>query len=460
MTVQMLIEKFSKRGRGVAAHGNAHVEVIGGIPGDRVEVELSRKRKGWHKGFLRSIEEPSPLRVAPRCAHVPTCGGCSWQQLEYQEQLRLKEERVKHLFLGKEGVVRPIVGCQNPWEYRNKMEFSFSQNRLGERFLGLMQAGGKSRVVNLYECHLVSSWFTEALNGVREWWERSGLLAYQVNNEGTLRTLILREGKRTGDKLALLTVSGNPEFAIGQEQVQGFVEAIQRVAPGASIFLRIQQAVKGSPTQFYEIHLAGLDHIKERLDIFTGYERRSLLFKVSPTSFFQTHPAQAEILYSEALQMVDLPPGSSVFDLYAGTATLGMALALRAALVIAIELNPHAVFDAQASALLNGIHNLQLICGDVGAQLSLLRSAQGFESPHLAIVDPPRGGLDPLALEHLLALRPQQILYISCNPETQAQNVAILEAGGYLLKVVQPVDQFPHTPHIENIALLERCSVF
>jgi 23S rRNA (uracil1939-C5)-methyltransferase len=193
------------------------------------------------------------------------------------------------------------------------------------------------------------------------------------------------------------------------------------------------------------MHLGGLDHIREELHL----QGRTLTFKISPSSFFQPNTVQAELLYSKALEMPTLSNDSLVYDLYCGTATLGMSFALKAQKVIAIELNPHAVFDAGINAEQNSISNIEIKCGDVGKILSEVTI-----SPDLAIVDPPRPGLDPLALAQLKRLNPRQILYVSCNPTTQAKNIAELEH--YQVIKVQPVDQFPHTPHIENIVLLER----
>jgi 23S rRNA (uracil-5-)-methyltransferase RumA len=194
--------------------------------------------------------------------------------------------------------------------------------------------------------------------------------------------------------------------------------------------------------------LSGPDHITEKLHL----QGRTLTFKISPTSFFQPNTEQAEVLYNTALEMAGLDSrGSTVYDLYCGTATLGMAFALKAQKVIGIELNPHAIFDAKVNAEVNNISNIELHCGDVGRYLS-----QATElSPDLAVIDPPRPGLDALALSALKRLNPQKILYVSCNPKTQAKNIS--ELPEYKILQVQPVDQFPHTPHIENIVLLERC---
>ena len=341
--------------------------------------------------------------------------------------------------------------------------FNFSTNGnyelLRERFaaisrdpadLGLMLAGGRGKVLSLEECHLTAPWFAELLLTVRTWWEESGLRAYHHrSNEGSLRTLIVREGQRTGDKMVMLTVSGNPDFALTKQQIEGFTQVVKGMVPEASIFLRIQQIAKGSPTQFFEIHLSGPDHIQERLHI----DDAVLTFKISPSSFFQPNTLQAEKLYSRALQMADVPPQAHVLDLYCGTGTLGMAWALLAGQVTGVELNPYAVFDAQANAKLNQMSNFQVLCGDVGALLPQLTSGT---PPDLVVLDPPRSGLDSSALKHLIALAPEKILYISCNPNTQAENIHVLAEAGYQLLELQPVDQFPHTVHIENIALLQQ----
>jgi 23S rRNA (uracil1939-C5)-methyltransferase len=459
------ITRLNSKGRGVGSLKDAlSVEVAGAIPGDVVRVELGRKRRGKAQGFFREVITPSPSRVLSRCSHVPLCGGCAFQAMDYPAQLAHKEQQVRELFtplLASETVFNSIIPCEEPWRYRNKMEFSFSQNREGERFLGLMIAGSKGRVLNLAECHLVAPWFIDVLNAVRSWWMQSGLDAYRLNDTGALRTLILREGIRTGDKMAMLTVSGNPAYALKQFQLQGFISAVKSAIPEKdhprlSLFLRIQQAKKGTPTQFFEMHLHGPDHIREQLQIDTGSRVIDLQFKISPTSFFQPNTQQAEKLYSTALKLVSGKKGH-VLDLYAGTATLGLVMALEADLVTAIELNPHALFDAQSNQEVNGISNMRLICGDVGQVLAEMINSANFIPPDLAIIDPPRPGLDHAALAHLFALSPKQILYISCNPSTQVPNIQELLKAGYRLDFLQPVDQFPHTPHIENIALLNRC---
>jgi 23S rRNA (uracil1939-C5)-methyltransferase len=383
-----------------------------------------------------------PSLLMENCPHLPGCGGCTLQHFAYADQLSQKQLVIEKLFPAT--AILPIIPCKNPWHYRNKMEFSFSQNLAGDRFLGLILRKSRGKVFNLQTCAISPPWFSNALQKVRTWWETSGLRAFHFRKgEGTLRTLTLREGRRTQERLAMLTVSGDPRFAPTRSQLNNFVEALGD--PAMSIFLRIQQAIAGHPTQFFEMHLSGPTHIEEKLEI----QGKSLTFKISPTSFFQPNTDQAELLYTTALDMVGSSKRTSIYDLYAGTATLGMAFAPLAQKVVAIELNPHAVFDARMNAELNQIGNIEVICGDVGKTLALVT-----KSPDLVVIDPPRPGLDATALEAILRLQPRQILYISCNPVTQASNIAQLV--GYQLVKVQPVDQFPHTPHIENIALLER----
>ena len=378
-----------------------------------------------------------------KCLHVLECGGCSVQDIAYPVQLEQKQALVESLFPS--FPVSPIIPCKNAWNYRNKMEFSFSQNKAGDRFLGLIIKSSRGKVFNLEECHIATPWFSTTLLAVRKWWESTNLPAFNFRSgQGTLRNLTLRESVRTKQRLVMLTVSGDPNYPIHRSQLTSFIEAVGD--PSISLFLRVQQCIKGTPTQFYEMHLAGPDHINEELNVMG----QKFTYKISPTSFFQPNTEQAENLYAHALKLVTLSKEAHVWDLYCGTATIGMSVAPHVRKVTAVELNPHAVFDAKANAEYNNISNIEIICGDVGKVLK----GRSFEPPDLVILDPPRAGLDPLALEILKTLSPKEILYISCNPETQAKNIA--ELTNYQLKAIQPVDQFPHTRHIENIAILIR----
>ena len=258
--------------------------------------------------------------------------------------------------------------------------------------------------------------------------------------------------------MVILLVSGNPDYALNRKQLDAFTQAMQEaVQPekaGAqlSLFLRIQQCQKGKPTQFYEMELGGPAYIRELLTV----GEKQFEFQISPTAFFQPNTRQAERLYAAALDLVQLPQSSHIYDLYAGTGTLGIIASSFVKIVTSIELVPEATLDAEANAKINNVDNLNILTGDVGEHLARLQREDSWESPDLIMVDPPRMGLDEQAIQHLFFAKPTQILYISCNPKTQAENVGELVKYGYQVTAVQAVDQFPHTVHVENIVVL-RC---
>ena len=469
--IEIDILESSHKGNGIGSFTPPNgvptpVEVPFAIPGDKVQTLLLRKRKGVYPSLLKNILVPSPDRQVPRCVHFGTCGGCRWQQISYEQQLQKKEAFVRHCFatmLSHRVEVRPIIACDPPWQYRNKMEFSFSANAAKERFLGLILDSSRGKIFNLTECHLVNTWFADGVKAVRQWWQESGLEAFHpFRNTGSLRTLTMREGQRSGDRMVILTVSGNPDYALHKQQVESFVaylrDAIEPLSEESqlSVFLRIQQTAKGMATNFYEMHLHGPEHIREILYVTSDAREPpvELTFKISPAAFFQPNTRQAEQLYSAAMQLVELPKHGIVYDLYCGTGTLGICAAQKAKQVVGIELSPEACLDAVANAESNAVDNVDFHCGSVSAMLHSLREKGEIGHPDLVMVDPPRAGLDPKAVQELIDIKPAALLYISCNPVTQAENVAAFLAAGYHLKVIQPVDQFPHTTHVENIVLL------
>ncbi len=438
MEETLAIQDLSPRGYGVARWQKNKIEIAHAIPGDTVLADCNLRRNRPAKGRILSILSPSPDRVEPRCAHASLCGGCCWQQMDYNAQLRYKQAFVEATF---GSPVQPILSAPSPWRYRNKMEFSFSENRAGTKFLGLMIAQAEPYVFNVEHCHLTNPWMSEVLRTVRDWWSQSALPAYNGrDNSGLLRYLTLREGMRTGQKMAILNTSASLD-------TEGFVDAVRSALPGEepSIFLRIHRTLKGTPTDFSEEHLSGPTFIIEELRL----SDRTLSFAISPSSFFQPNTLQAEVLYDTAMRLLAPAPSNLLFDLYAGTGTLAMAFASRVAKVVAVELNSQSVLDGQNNAQRNNITNVTFHAGDVGNILTKIG-----QQPDAVIVDPPRAGLDPQAVQQLIRLSPQKILYIACNPLTQTENCQELLAAGYSLAAIQPVDQFPHTYHIENIVLL------
>lgn len=450
--IEVEIEKLSKEGKGLAGFsdgaGNPQViEVPFCMPNDKIEASYRKKRKGICVGNLMKVVQPAKDRITPRCVHFASCGGCSFQEIPYAMQLEWKQKKIETLFSNLMSPL-PIIGCIDPWGYRNKMEFSFSQDRQSNRYLGLFIGGSRGRVFNLTECHLVSSWFAEDLEKIRQWWKSIELKAYHPPaDSGTLRTVTLREGITSGDRMVILTVSGNPAFALHQPELKAFQALFDAKY---SVYLRIHQAVKGQPTEFYEMHLQGPECNRETL--------HQVKFNVSPAAFFQPNTIQADRLYREALKLAAIGPDDVVYDLYCGTGTLGLLAAKHAKSVIGIEISPESSLDARENAKLNGITNVNIVTGNVGDVLK----KNEYAKPTVLFIDPPRSGLDQQALEEVVALKGERIVYISCNPETQARDVKLLmeasgaSGAGYALEALQPVDQFPHTPHIENIAVLVR----
>lgn len=456
-TVSIEIESINDEGKGIGSFSDPQgaiklAEVPFCIPGDLVEASVHRKKRGVFPGRLEQIVRAAPNRIAPKCIHFATCGGCSFQELPYDEQLAHKQNQVNKKFYGLLES-KPIIGCETPYGYRNKMEFTFSQTKDGTRFLGLFMQGARGKVFNVKDCKLVSPWFNETLEAVMLWWEKNDLQAfYPPRDSGTLRTLTVRESATSGKRLVMLTVSGNPEYALHKPELQAFMNLFN---DEYSVYLRIHQAIKGQPTEFFEMHLKGPECIPETLSISLSPEKEPSVieFHISPTSFFQPNTKQALKLYNEALRLAELSSEDIVYDLYCGTGTLGLLSARFVKSVIGIEISSESSLDARENAKRNGIKNIEIFTGSVG---DVLKKKGDYPVPTVVLLDPPRSGLDPSSLEEVLALKSPKIIYISCNPETQARDVLALIENGYSLNALQPVDQFPQTPHIENIAVLTK----
>ena len=377
--VELFIEDFNEKGEGVAffndeARGRMKIVVPCTLIGDRVEAKVNkRKRRGIYKGRLEKILQKSDLRVVPKCRHTDICGGCVLQEMKYGEQLKLKEKKVflefEDIIIKYPVVIYSIISCRDPWFYRNKMEFSFSENAGGTKYLGLMIAGANKYVFNLECCYLASFWMSDVLNAVRKWWEHSSLQAYNYNtNEGSLRYLTMREGKNTDEKMVILTVSGEEEYILSEQELENFTKTVREGVKDdgkLSVYLRIWKIEKKKPTTFVDRLLFGKSHITEKMQI----KDRGFNFKISPSSFFQPNTFQAELLYNKALELAEITKEAVVFDLYCGTGTLAMVFSLHARKVVAIELNPDSIKDAKENMKLNDINNCEMHVGDVGKVL-------------------------------------------------------------------------------------------
>ena len=420
------------------------LEIPKTLPGEEVKILPIKK----DQGKLLEVLKTSPLRVVPRCSHFPICGGCKLQQMDYEAQLRWKEGKVRNAFSSFTHTrFLPILPSATTYEWRNKMEFSFSSDQAGRTYLGLIMQDGHGKVFNVERCWLANSWMSQILTPLRQWWVNEGLSAYKHHqNRGTLRSLFLREGVTTSDRMIMLHVSGNPEDAMTQKQIQSFKEAALKFTPEEgylSAFILIQQAIKGQKTEFFEMHLAGRDMIREKL--------QDKIFLISPRSFFQPNTLQAAALYQRGLELLQLKGDETVYDLYCGTGTIGIFASSFAKRIIGVEISKEACLDANQNIAINKIENVTIHNGDVGTVLK-----GDFPAADAVMVDPPRIGLTPDAIQEIIKLKPKKILYISCNFLTCANNVLDFIQAGYHLEVIQPVDQFPHTYHVEVIALLTK----
>ena len=372
------------------------------------------------------------------CLHFGSCGGCTLQNLSYQEQVNRKESSLLTLF---ERPLLPLIQADAPFRYRGKMEFSFGYVK-GQLLLGLYKKRGQ--IEDLTECSLCPPWFMEIVKKTKEWGASFSLTSYYPpRDRGHLRTLTLRETAK--GRMAILTVSGNPAYTLSPEAKEALVSAL----PGCSLFVCTQIIQKKSPTRFELEKLAGDEKIEEQLTLTLKGEKVSFSFFLSPLSFLQPNPRQAEKLYEKALEIAEIEPHETVLDLYSGIGTLSHFASLLAKQVIGVELNPEAVDCAKFNKDFNKRENLTFLQGDVG------EVALPFD-PSLIILDPPRSGLTPKAIQEIIRLKPPRLLFISCNPLTQKRDCLLFEEAGYKIQKLQPVDLFPQTDHVENIILLTR----
>lgn len=449
------------------------------VPGDRVEALVERRRgetiDARIAGFLARSEE----RTEPRCPHFGRreiegegCGGCTMQGFAYDRQLEAKQRIVERFFrshgLDTE-IVAEIEGQEDPWYYRNNMEFSFGDTADREFALGLHPTGYRHEIVNLETCYLQSPFTAEFVPRVRSWATEHGLEPYiNSENSGFLRTLTIREGERTGERLIDLMTTHDPEAAWEGEKVEArrvaeaFAAFAQETADeldaaATSIYWTQKRAIQGQPTEWIEHCIAGRDVLEEQLHLPGG---EVLDFEISPRAFFQTNTEQAERLYAEVLRQSGLrdrnDPASCVFDLYCGTGTIALAMSPYADRVAGVEMQADAVENARENAALNGIDHAEFRVGDVGEVLESVDFRASVGDPDVAVVDPPRAGLQPDARRQVGELGADRLVYVSCHPEHLARDVAELADWGYELREAQPIDMFPHTYHIECVARLER----
>ena len=445
--LSLTIDDLAFGGEGVGRADGYVVFVPGGLPGDRLRVRLVQVRSRFGRGVIDAIEEPSPQRVEAPCPYFGRCGGCRLQHMAYPAQLAFKAKQVVDALErlgGLKGIeVRPIIGAEETFGYRNKMEFTVARGATAPMVVGLHEADRYDSVLDIERCLLQSDRMNALLGEARDFFIERGLTVYeQDSGEGLLRFLMLREGTHTGELMANVVTS-----APAVSELAPLAQRLQARDAGTTSVVMNVNPKKASVAVGVEEHLlGGRDHIRESVG--------GLTFQVSASSFFQTNTRQAERLFELVIESAGLTGTETVYDLYSGTGAISLLLARRARWVYGIEVTQAAVDDAGVNAAANHITNCTFVCGEVRFVLPSL-IAKGVTA-EVVVADPPRAGFHPKALHALITLGARRIVYVSCNPTTLARDLGELVRGGYRLEWVQPVDMFPHTPHIEAVARLER----
>jgi len=443
--VELEISDLAYGGTSVAKVDGYVVLVYGGIPGDVVKVEITKKKSNYAEAKVLQIVKESNLRTKPRCSHFGFCGGCTWQNLKYEEQLRFKTKQVKeslrHIAGFADPPVQDALGSDQIFYYRNKMEYAFSPHPEKKLILGLHPRKRFDLVFDLKECFLQSKVANKIVDFVRTFAKERNLPAYDHKSQsGLLRFLMIKEGKNTDETMVnLVTYKG--DFLPAKD----FCDAIFSNFPSVkSIVRNINSRVSQIAVGEEEELLGGERTINERLGKFE--------FEISSNSFFQTNPKQAEKLYGIVLRSADLQGDEEVLDLYCGNGTISIFLSQMAKRVIGVESVEETVQNAQRNAELNDVTNCEFIRGETKKVLKSFE--QEGRVPNLVVIDPPRAGLHPRVIRSLLNMKPSKVVYVSCNPTTLARDLKIFCQKDYKLENVQPVDMFPHTYHIESVVKL------
>lgn len=448
----------------VAAEGNSLAKVDDfvvfvpyGAPGDIVDVKIDRKRRNYAEGHIERIVTPSPIRVTPKCEHFTVCGGCRWQHLPYEYQLKCKQRQVKDALerIAKIDIpeISPILASKNIWEYRNKMEYTFSnkawltfeQLRSGLDFpdrdaAGFHIPGAFDKVLDIKKCHLQDDLSNKIRLFVKNFGKEHGYTFYDLKaQQGLLRTLMLRIAS-TGHVMAVMVFGCDD-----RERINELMGAMANEFPEiTSLQYVVNTKVNDTIADQNIVLYRGMPYIEEEME--------GLKFRVGPKSFYQTNSIQAYELYKVAREFADFTGNELVYDLYTGTGTIANFVARKAKHVIGIEYVADAIADAKINSAVNGITNTEFYAGDMKDILTD-EFINEHGRPDVMIIDPPRAGMHEDVVNVILNAQPRRIVYVSCNPATQARDLALLDTK-YVVDAIQPVDMFPHTQHVENVVKL------
>ena len=437
------------------------------VPGDIVDLQVTKKKHSFMEAKVLRIVQPSSVRCEARCKHFGVCGGCKWQILPYEEQLKYKQQQIVDNLtrIGKIELpeISPILGSKHVYEYRNKLEFTCADrkwfpweiieaagglDKIDSSYgLGFHIPGAFDKVLDIEECHLMPDINNRIRNSVRSYAREHGLTFYNEHtHEGLLRTLILRNNHK-GELMLIVVFGASLEPEQNNHAAMGLLEYLHMEFPEIISLLYVENLKFNDTIGDQEVKVYfGHDHIIEEME--------GLQFKVGPKSFYQTNTEQAYELYKVAREFAQLTGDELVYDLYTGTGTIANFVAKKARQVIGIEYVPEAIEDAKVNSKINKITNTLFFAGDMKDILNDDFVAH-YGRPDVIITDPPRAGMHEDVVNVILNAEPKRIVYVSCNPATQARDLALLDAK-YKVTKVQPVDMFPHTQHVENVVQLCR----
>lgn len=449
---------ISTEGKAIAKKEGLVVFIEGAVPGDVVDVMVHRKKSSFAEGKVQKILKPSPFRINPTCEHFGTCGGCKWQNFSYKKQLEFKQKYVFDAFtrIGKLQFpeLLPILGNQKDYFYRNKLEFSFSNKKWltneelssGEKFnrdaLGFHIPGMFDKILDIRNCYLQPEPSNSIRNAVKTYASENGLSFYDVRNKsGFLRTLMIRTAY-TGEIMVVLAV-----FEWLEKELFTLLDFLKTNFPQITSLQYVHNPKANDTLSELDIKTYhGRDYIVEEME--------GLKFKISPRSFYQTNSAQAYNLYKITSEFAELKENETVYDLYTGTGTIANFVARKCKKVVGIEYVEDAIHDARENSKTNGITNTTFYAGDMKDILNT-EFIQQNGKPDVIITDPPRAGMHEDVVKVILLAEPEKVVYVSCNPSTQARDIALMQLQYEIVKT-QPVDMFPQTAHVENVVLLRR----
>ena len=461
--LELVVDRIDEKGHGVGRAGDYTIRVRAAVPGARIRAEVKKRRGDRIDASIAEVLEPSPSAIAPRCPHFGTCGGCSFQGVDYPAQLEALGALLARTLAPLElapGTIDPVIGCDEPWGYRNKMDFTFATRRWIEDpervddqgaaddgfALGLHVPGRFDKVLDLRQCDIA---FVEAppiVTTARALAREHDLEAWDVRaHHGLLRHLVLRKGLRTGEIMAVLVTTD-----AAPERVDPYAAALCERHPEIDTLVQlVHPEVSMVATGDVERVLHGTGRIEEVL--------RELRFSISAHTFFQTNTVQADRLLEIVREEARVTSETLALDLYCGCGPITLDLARSGARVIGFELVEEAIADARLNAQRNGLEEVKFVAGDLAETLTP-EALDRLEAaaPDVCVVDPPRAGLHPRVLGTLRRLQPPRIVFVSCNPRAAVRDALPLVRDGYQVRRVRPVDLFPHTPHLECVMTLER----